>query len=310
MNFRNTSRSLVRPLGVTLGLAFILCAVSLLGAPRGCAQAGPCPAGAAPDQKTSGSRFKQGDAVVAVMDESLDAGMRGQVSGSLTAWNNLNSQNGSGVYFYDYYAPLEGAGGSGYVADPTTITYRAGTLYNSDGSVDTATAARFSVTSNYADGTIHTATLTFNTGGAMAQPGDASQGVPPDPSAGPFYNPNLAGYDTIFQKETGHEIGHGMGLADQNAGQNGASIMNGAVANCPNDSCGRKPLNPTPCDSSVVAQEPQYHVFYDGGGGGGGGEYYGDYYGGYCTPYYWVYYESWDGGKTWDIVDVSYAGCW
>ena len=39
-----------------------------------------------------------------------------------------------------------------------------------------------------------------------------------------------------------------------------------------------------------------------GGGGGGGGT--------YCTPYYWVYYESWDGGLTWEVVDISYAGCW
>ncbi len=44
--------------------------------------------------------------------------------------------------------------------------------------------------------------------------------------------------------------------------------------------------------------------FGSGGGGGGGGG------GGYCTPYYWVYYESYDGGRTWHVVDVSYAGCW
>lgn len=45
--------------------------------------------------------------------------------------------------------------------------------------------------------------------------------------------------------------------------------------------------------------------FGSGGGGGGGGD-----GGGYCTPYYWVYYESYDGGRTWHVVDVSYAGCW
>ncbi len=42
--------------------------------------------------------------------------------------------------------------------------------------------------------------------------------------------------------------------------------------------------------------------FGEGGGGGGGGY--------YCTPYYWVYYQSWDEGLTWEIVDISYAGCW
>jgi hypothetical protein len=43
---------------------------------------------------------------------------------------------------------------------------------------------------------------------------------------------------------------------------------------------------------------------FGGGGGppGGGGH--------PCTPYYWVYYESMDGGMTWYIVDISYAGCW
>jgi hypothetical protein len=44
-----------------------------------------------------------------------------------------------------------------------------------------------------------------------------------------------------------------------------------------------------------------YQQQYGGGGGGGGG---------YCTPYYWVYYESYDGGNTWYVVDIQYAGCW
>ena len=29
-----------------------------------------------------------------------------------------------------------------------------------------------------------------------------------------------------------------------------------------------------------------------------------------CTNYYWYRYESLDGGKTWKLVEVSYAGCW
>ncbi|HEU4765814.1 MAG TPA: M57 family metalloprotease [Pyrinomonadaceae bacterium] len=40
-----------------------------------------------------------------------------------------------------------------------------------------------------------------------------------------------------------------------------------------------------------------------GGGGGGGG-------GGGCTHWFWVYYESIDGGMTWYVVDIEYAGCW
>ncbi|HEX8130306.1 MAG TPA: hypothetical protein VF527_14475 [Pyrinomonadaceae bacterium] len=41
-----------------------------------------------------------------------------------------------------------------------------------------------------------------------------------------------------------------------------------------------------------------------GGGPGDGGD------ADNCTHYYWVYYESYDNGKTWYEVDSGYAGCW
>lgn len=44
-----------------------------------------------------------------------------------------------------------------------------------------------------------------------------------------------------------------------------------------------------------------------GGGGGGGGDPPPQQP---CTHYYWVYYESYDGGQTWREVDTWYAGCW
>ncbi|HEX8457285.1 MAG TPA: hypothetical protein VF656_08310 [Pyrinomonadaceae bacterium] len=37
--------------------------------------------------------------------------------------------------------------------------------------------------------------------------------------------------------------------------------------------------------------------------GGGGGGY-------YCTEYYWVTWESYDGGQTWHEVNRAYVGCW
>jgi RHS repeat-associated protein len=40
-----------------------------------------------------------------------------------------------------------------------------------------------------------------------------------------------------------------------------------------------------------------------GGGNPGGG-------GPPCTPYYWVFFVSYDGGETWELTDISYAGCW
>ncbi len=46
-------------------------------------------------------------------------------------------------------------------------------------------------------------------------------------------------------------------------------------------------------------------------GGGGGDPIYSDNPGGSnCTPYFWVWFTSYDNGETWQIVDISYAGCW
>lgn len=55
----------------------------------------------------------------------------------------------------------------------------------------------------------------------------------------------------------------------------------------------------------------------DCGGGGGGGMTYCEMYpsncygggGGGCTPYYWVYYISYDGGETWQYDYYEEAGC-
>jgi hypothetical protein len=112
------------------------------------------------------------------------------------------------------------------------------TLTNPDGSVNTSTAAR--TVYNRFDNTTNTAydvTIFFNTGGTLSNPAD--------PNSGPFYNPALPGYDSIFQKETEHETGHGMGLADvdPNCQQSGQSVMNRSVADCPNDNCGMSPLD-------------------------------------------------------------------
>lgn len=51
-------------------------------------------------------------------------------------------------------------------------------------------------------------------------------------------------------------------------------------------------------------------------GGGGGGPTYCELYpsacggGPSCTPYFWVYYISWDNGVTWEYQSSEYAGCW
>lgn len=138
----------------------------------------------------------------------------------------------------------------------TFLHFQSGTLYNPDGTVATNFAASFHASSTNPDGTVQSATITFNTNGALANPGDPALGI--QPGTDPFYDPTKTGYDTIFEKESEHEMGHPLGLTDMN-GPAGASVMNGDTSNCPNDNCGRKPVGVTPCDRDVSGQ------FYSGG---------------------------------------------
>ncbi len=130
-----------------------------------------------------------------------------------------------------------------------------------------------------------------------------------------------------------HEIGHPAGLGDCPTCAATASVMgNGPPRGEYNTVVGR-PTTPSPCDSnklqsadypycnppvngSCVIWDPNpctCNQYFGGLGGdpniypetGGGG------YGGYsCTPYYWLYFTSYDGGETWQFDDISYAGCW
>lgn len=137
-----------------------------------------------------------------------------------------------------------------------------------------------------------------------------------------------------------HEIGHPMGLDDCLTCSSSDSVMApGPNPNNPNfwNTVVGRPTSPTPCDNQILQQsnypapcsnpemefacpqngglwnsetcicEPHNHT--GGGYVGGGGSTYPE-PGYYCTPYYWVYYESWDNGETWYMVDMSYAGCW
>ena len=132
-------------------------------------------------------------------------------------------------------------------------------------------------------------------------------------------NPNVTD-PTALRNAFSHEVAHNFGLNHTANGstssQTASSLYN--TANGLNDTSTGAP-GPTNCDRQVInstyaAGGVRYTapVINDGGGGYGGGGGYdgGGYYDYPCTPYYWVYMESWDGGKTWDIVDVSYAGCW
>jgi hypothetical protein len=58
--------------------------------------------------------------------------------------------------------------------------------------------------------------------------------------------------------------------------------------------------HPLPSPAPTPNPTPNPNPPPGGGGGGGGG----------CTEYWWVYYESYDGGLTYTEVSRSYAGCW
>ena len=85
---------------------------------------------------------------------------------------------------------------------------------------------------------------------------------PVDPNSGPYRDPTKPGYDTIYEKNTLHEVGHPMGLNDVPAANReaGKSVMNQGVPNCPNDSgpCSKQPLDVQPCDNDTINSMLQF----------------------------------------------------
>jgi hypothetical protein len=102
-----------------------------------------------------------------------------------------------------------------------------------------------------------------------------------------------------------HEIGHTMGLQDCYTCCPNVTVMASPATSYNDTTTGR--ADPGFCDAATANQVTGSPMGDLGGGSGGGG---GGYYDYPCTPYYWVYYESWDGGQTWELVDMWYAGCW
>ena len=118
---------------------------------------------------------------------------------------------------------------------------------------------------------------------------------------------------TALTQAMAHEIGHTFGLGDCTSCAAGTSVM--TLATSLNDTTSGM-NGPSGCDAAtantVMHNQDPGGGYIGGGGGGGGGDiggggYYG---GGYCTPYYWCYYTSYDGGHTWEFDYAEYAGCW
>ena len=194
------------------------------------AQSSPC-SGTPPPTDTSHPIFKPGAKVFVQYDDSLSSTERTQALAALNSWTAANAQNGSHVTFEDQDGNADAS------------------VYITNGSLAPGIIGRETYNAG-ADGFIETMSLTINTDGATVtgNAGDA-----------PFYQSGQPGYDTIFQKEIEHGLGHGMGLNDATNPQTlGDSVMNNEPPNCPNDSCGSKPTNVTPCDSSVVQGETTY----------------------------------------------------
>ena len=296
-----------------LRLSLAVCAVLLLAnsaahitsAQSGCT---------APNGRPS---WPRGSTVYVTVDSSMSETQRTQVALALSGWSGANNgSNSSGVTFQIGPPAYDGAP-TLLITNGTVYNNPTGTGYNTgSGTVATDVGALTQRNSNDATGQLSNATITFNTNGAQASPGC--------PACGPLYDPSLPGYDTFFLKILLHELGHTMGLGEASGTPGGSqtpqnSVMNQLTGGCPNDNCtvngtqgGNLPTYVTDCDNTSVSSVLTYAYLADNGGGGvgggdgGGGGYY--YYP--CTPYYWVYYESWDGGETWEMVDYWYAGCW
>ncbi|MBV8857128.1 MAG: hypothetical protein JOZ02_09380 [Acidobacteria bacterium] len=209
----------------------------------------------------------------------LPDSVRQQAKDAFAAWTDANKTNGSGVTF----APSD-------ASHPASFTVGVGAADGRPGKTNTSTDANKISTGA-------TTTLDLNNTD--------------------FFDSSAEGFGTAILKIMLHEIGHTMGITDTPGddtkpcgGQTpGGSVMNGQCG--VNDRGGNGATKVTTCDSTVIGEKAQYTrpIMQPGGGGSDySGYYYDPGYG--CTPYYWVYYESWDGGKTWEVVDMEYAGCW
>lgn len=205
--------------------------------------------------------FRQNDIVYVMINSNITSqAQKDQIGRGLTSWGNVDTQpGGSGVTFVIGPPPANGP----FPGDnlPTVIYFENGNL----GRIPYASTV---YGGTHADGSLATATITFNTSARTAE-------LASDPTDGPFYDSSKPGYDTVFQKETEHEIGHPMGLGDA-TGTNQETVMNRSAFDCPNDACGIKPTEVSPCDKAAASEvsrppDPGNGPGGAGGGGGGGG---------------------------------------
>lgn len=154
-----------------------------------------------------------------------DSQQRSQIQTAIIRWNTANMANGSTVMF-EQGSPPPGT------SNPRTLTFQ-------NGSLPDGVAGQWRSDSSFGDGLI-SATITFN-------PSTLITGTNIR-----FYDPNAAGYDTVYVKQALHEMGHTMGLANINRSQQIAltSTMNDSID--VNDRSNNQPTSPQACDNTVI----------------------------------------------------------
>lgn len=164
----------------------------------------------------------------------FDSSQKTQLLNAFTSWNSANRTNNSKVKFQQ-----DPGGAAFFVYQLTVQTGTIGVGAPAITNKDTGTGA------------ISSATITF----------DLQAKVPNTNNL--VFDPNIAGYNTIFQKVMLHELGHTMGLKDEpiGSGNCGGQSANNTVMNAVcnhNDTGGRMPTSVAGCDNQSVNSETLY----------------------------------------------------
>lgn len=166
-----------------------------------------------------------------------------QIISGLNSWTYANTHNNtSGVTFNTTTPAWDSPQGS------TIVHFVYQPILNEFGNVDRFVVANFQPV-RVEGNVIREATVTFNSE-APANPYDIT--------SGPYFDPSLPGYTSVFKKVTRHETGHGMGLDHPTSSEAGQSVMNSSIIDCPNDNCNFQPDDITICDNSTVNDELPY----------------------------------------------------
>ena len=199
------------------------------------AQTSPCP------EFRLGATFTPGETVyVDIAPQIKGTPQEQQIKIALDRWSYANTHYNSVGITFNYTVPLQS------VPLTATVLHFANQAFTLPDGVgpDPFARARFDRVSVNPNGSLHEGTIYFNTI-ATNFGGDG----------GPFYDPNKLGYESVYIKESLHEIGHPMGLNHPKNQQPWQSVMNNS-SDCPNDLCpdgtSNMPEDITPCDNQTV----------------------------------------------------------